>query len=214
MNQLLETFISRYWVSEGNGRKFCHSEKGQRFLYRILDQGIYIYFIRASKHNFRNLLLGNDNNQILITFNLMTPSKDAMKTTSHPTLSKSSINHSPADMSERYTCYLEKQDLYQQLDIKRQCDIIYYYKSERFSTVKETVNDNPTVHLIQPTSDDHLYPLGNRKVLLCNENRLPTLNDTADINHRNRINKKNLLILIYKVRRKRKKGILPYSGTA
>ena len=131
----------------------------------------------------------------------MTPSKDAMERTGHPTLSKSSINHSPAGMSERYTCYLEKQDLYQQLDIKRQCDIIYYYKSERFSTVKETVNDNPTVHLIQPTSDDHLYPLGNRKVLLYGENRLPTLNDITDINHRNRINKKNLLILIYAILR-------------
>ena len=131
----------------------------------------------------------------------MTPSKDAMERTGHPTLSKSSINHSPADMSERYTCYLEKQDLYQQLDIKRQCDIIYYYKSERFSTVKETVNDNPTFHLIQPTSDDHLYPLGNRKVLLYGENRLPTLNDITDINHRNRINKKNLLILIYAILR-------------
>lgn len=132
-------------------------------------------------------MLGNDSNQIPITFNLMTPSKDAMERTGHPTLSKSSINHS--------------QDLYQQLDIKRQCDIIYYYKSERFSTVKETVNDNPTVHLIQPTSDDHLYPLGNRKVLLYGENRLPTLNDITDINHRNRINKKNLLILIYAILR-------------
>ena len=50
--------------------------------------------------------------------------------------------------------------------------------------------DNQTVHVILPTTDDHLDPLVNREVPSCDENRLLTHNDNTDTNRRNRIDKK------------------------
>ena len=67
----------------------------------------------ANNQNFSNLLLENIDNEIPITFELITPSKDATATTSLPTLSKSSMNHSPSknanklDSSNRVTMLLE-----------------------------------------------------------------------------------------------------------
>ena len=51
--------------------------------------------------------------------------------------------------------------------VLRQSDIICAFRnqnlqSERFRTVKEPVNDNPIVHLIQPEIDDHEDLLGNK----------------------------------------------------
>ena len=50
---------------------------------------VFIYFIMANYQNFSSLLLDNIDNGMLITSELMTPSKDATDTTGRPTLSKS-----------------------------------------------------------------------------------------------------------------------------
>ena len=67
------------------------------------------------------------------------------------------------------------------------------------------MNNNPTVHLIQPTTDDHLDALVNREVPSCDENTPATHNDSTDSNQRNRIDK-YLLVMNQGVRKKKKKG--------
>ena len=49
----------------------------------------------VNNQNFNNLLLENIDNEIPITFELTTPTKDATETTGRSTLSKSSASHSP-----------------------------------------------------------------------------------------------------------------------
>lgn len=57
----------------------------------------------ANYQNFSNLLLDNIDNGMLITSELMTPSKDATDTTGRPTQ-----NLSQADIAERYVYHLEQ----------------------------------------------------------------------------------------------------------
>lgn len=93
VDQVLETFISRYWVPVGNIENFWRFDKEARFQHRR-----YLFWsYMANKQNSSNLLLENIDNEIPIEFELITPSKDVKATTSRTTLWKSSINHLPAE---------------------------------------------------------------------------------------------------------------------
>ena len=83
---------------------------------------ILIFFIMAKNQNFSNLLLKNNNNEILITFKLTTPSKKLTVTTTHPVSSKSPINDSPVDISDRFMNHLQQKILFLQTGLRNNKD--------------------------------------------------------------------------------------------
>ena len=93
VDQLLQTFISRYWVPAGNIENFWRFDKEVRFQHR----GYLFLSYMANNQNSSNLLLENIDNEIPIEFELITPSKDVTATTSRTTPWKSSMNHLPAE---------------------------------------------------------------------------------------------------------------------
>ena len=68
----------------------------------------------ANKKNFSNILLENIDNEIPITFEMNTPSKEAAETTVRRTRSKSSMHDLPVDILERFTIHLQQQVLFLQ----------------------------------------------------------------------------------------------------
>ena len=85
---------------------------------RILDEVFNpIYLFIANNQNFSNVLLENVNN-VIPNPELTTPSKEATKTTAHPTHSKPPINDSSADISERLTNQLQQQVLILQTELR------------------------------------------------------------------------------------------------
>ena len=75
-------------------------------------------------------------------------------------------------MLERLTNYLQKQSKLQS------------------NTVKQTVDENSTVQLFQPTIDYHLDSLGNSEVPSCDEERLVEYYHTTHSNDKDEIGKK------------------------
>ena len=55
---------------------------------------------------FSNLLLKNIDNEISVTFELITPLKEVTEPTGRPRRSKSPINNLPVDFSERFTIHV------------------------------------------------------------------------------------------------------------
>ena len=115
----------------------------------------------ANNRNFSNILLENIGNQILITFDFTgTTSKEAAETTALPVCSKSPINDSPANISERFTYHLQQQVLFLQTELKnksnyikrlllqlsKQSNIIYYFQNQsNHKHIRNTINqDKPT----------------------------------------------------------------------
>ena len=98
----------------------------------------------ANNQNFSNILLENIDNEIPVTLELITPSKEPAQTTARPTRSKSPINDSTVYLSESFKNHLQQQVLLLQTELKnidkyiksfllqlsKQSDILYYFQNQ------------------------------------------------------------------------------------